>query len=257
MTDKLNVVNPFYERVGKNYLEKVERENQRKEEESKKVIPVPQIKFNANSKWPVGVTNKIFGDNYPWIYVPLMDLYFGTVIVLKELEWNRTRSQLKNNGLFMPTPYQFKGFLKYLKNSKEEKDKFLFEDITGIKNFGISATWLNAEVYTTGEEKTMFFETDYAISSLILKNYLKEDRSNISFEEWIDSNTPHGLPLENISYGKLKYSWPSFHGCVGRFVSSSNPSLEFYDGCDSNNPIPSWQGVYPCFRPSSGLGGKL
>jgi len=160
------------------------------------------------------------------IYVPELDLHFTEERILLGKNWQTTKDTLKDQEMAMPTPFQFRAFLKHLRDSKEHQE--LYEDITEIRD-PYRAEWLNAR-FNEREDGMYIISEDalingkYEDQEIKLDNCLMKDK-DISLDEYLDSTTPHGLPPANTLHGSLKhgslyYRYPRDNS-VARFGSDS------------------------------------
>jgi len=179
-----------------------------------------------------------------FIYVPSVKLYFEDKRTHIGKNWNKTHELLKQEGLFMPTPYQFKKFLRYLRDTKNP----LYEEITEAR-FPWRANWLNARFGKKENGLYMISENvvengNYKTIEIKLKDVLMENISHrINLNEWLDSDNSHGLPNLNISHGDLIYS-PMGIDQVSRFSVDSDLTYLF---CNANpDYFNSSIGVFAC-----------
>ena len=149
------------------------------------------------------------------IYVPEINLHFTEERILLGKNWQATKDILKNQEKAMPTqkamptPYQFRAFLKTLRDSPEHQE--LYNDITEDRD-SWRANWLNARferrkdgMYMTSEDTLT--NGEYQNQILKLNDYLMEDKQ-ISLDEYLDSTTLHGLPpanIQKVQKGSLHY----------------------------------------------------
>ena len=173
------------------------------------------------------------------IYVPELDLHFTEERILLGKNWQTTKDTLKTQGMAMPTPFQFRAFLKHLRDSKEHQE--LYEDITEIRD-PYRAEWLNAR-FNEREDGMYIISEDalikgkYKDQEIKLGNCLMNDRQ-ISLDEYLDSTTLHGLPPANIPNGNLNYwcprdevSFAGFIGVSGRAGLSCIRDHNYLDSC--------------------------
>jgi len=198
--------------------------------------------------------------NNNFIYVPSINLSFSDSRLLLNKNWDETNDELRNQGLFMPTPSQFREFLKSLRDSKDANYKALYKDITEVRSPWRS-NWLNAKfekrkngMYT--HSKNILENGKYKDVEQKITDFLSKDRTpGISLDSWLDSNTPHGLPPANVPQGDLYYWYPR-EGNVAGFVAVSGRA---YLVCDGD---PSYRfaslGVFACAEGarSKNKGGK-
>ena len=160
-----------------------------------------------------------------FIYVPELDLHFTEERILLGKNWQTTKDTLKTQEMAMPTPFQFRAFLKHLKASKEHQE--LYKDITEVR-YPYRAEWLNARFNEREDgmymiSKDALIKGKYEDQEIKLDNCLMQDGYTsrcISLDEYLNSTTPHGLPPANIPNGNLNYWYPGDKS-VARFGSSS------------------------------------
>jgi len=161
-----------------------------------------------------------------FIYVPELDLFFTEERILLGKNWQTTKDTLKTQEMAMPTPFQFRAFLKHLKASKEHQE--LYKDITEVR-YPYRAEWLNARfkeredgMYIISEDALI--KGKYEDQEIKLDNCLMQDGYTsrcISLDEYLNSTTPHGLPPANIPNGNLNYWYPGDKSVAG-FRSDSD-----------------------------------
>ena len=166
------------------------------------------------------------------IYVPSLDLYFTGSRILCKTKWQVCKDELKKQGMAMPTPYQFKEFLKYLKDSTDAKYNELFNEIAQVRE-PWRLEWLNARF----EEKNgLYMICEDALVNGQLKtieqkldDVLMNDKTpGIDMNEWLNSSAKHGLPEKKIKTGSLWYYYPR----SGRVAGFSANSDWVFLGCD-------------------------
>ena len=156
------------------------------------------------------------------IYIPESNLHFTEERILSGKNWQTTKDILKSQEKAMPTPFQFRAFLKTLRDSPEYQE--LYNDITEARD-PWRANWLNARFERRKDGMYMISEGalingEYQDQILKLNDCLMEDKQ-ISLDEYLDSTTLHGLPPANISDGRLYYWYPT-NGSVARFYAVSD-----------------------------------
>ncbi|MFA4960393.1 MAG: hypothetical protein WC548_01900 [Candidatus Pacearchaeota archaeon] len=189
---------------------------------------------------------EISGD---WIYVPSLNLSFSPERMHLGRNWNDTQVELEKQNLFMPTPYQFREFLKYLRDSKNP----LYKEITEVRSPWRS-NWINVKFQE--RKKELYMISEKVIEKGIRKNlsqkvtdYLTQNKTpGISLDSWLDSNNSHGLPSQNILDGNLYY-WAPVSGSVARFFADSDWA-DFYCNGDPSDSYSSL-GVYACAEGAS------
>ena len=154
------------------------------------------------------------------IYVPELDLHFTEERILLGKNWQTTKDTLKTQGMAMPTPFQFRAFLKHLRDSKEHQE--LYNEITEVRD-PYRAEWLNARfkeredgMYIISEDALI--KGKYEDQEIKLDNCLMQDGYTsrcISLDEYLNSTTPHGLPPANIPNGNLNYWYPGDKSVAG------------------------------------------
>ena len=171
------------------------------------------------------------------IYVPEIDLHFIDKRIVKGVlnrNYQTTKDVLKDQKMAMPTPSQFRAFLKHLRNSQEQEHQDLYRNLSRSYNQYLS-TWLNARfeerdggMYMISED--VLIDGECKDQELKLNDCLMNDRriphKGISLDEWLDSTTPHGLPYANIPDGDLFYSHP-MDGRVAWFGSYNTKIAQF------------------------------
>ena len=159
------------------------------------------------------------------IYVPELDLLFTEERILLGKNYQTTKDTLKDQGIAMPTPFQFRALLRHLRDTPEYQE--LYEGITGVRK-PRRANWINARFKEKKDGMYMISEdalinNEYQNQTLKLDDCLMNNRQ-ISLDEWINSTTPDGLPPTNISYGDLYY-WHPRDESVARFWSDSGGAV--------------------------------
>ena len=165
-----------------------------------------------------------------FIYVPSVNLYVAKERSCLGKDWNESQRELRSQKLAMPTPYQFREFLKYLRNSSDSENQRLFKEIKEVRS-PWRANWINARFEKRKQEMYMISENalkniniihgTFEIEETKLDDFLDKDRTpGISLDDWLDSNARHGLPQQKIKQGDLYYWYPR-DGAVARFVAVS------------------------------------
>jgi hypothetical protein len=161
-----------------------------------------------------------------FIYVPSINLYVAKEKTLHGKDWDQAQEELKNQNQMMLPPYQFREFLKFLRDSQNPEHIKIFKDITEVKS-PWRAEWINARFEKTGNKINMISENvlnngKYITPNIKLDTYLINDRTpGISLDEWLDSNAKHGLPKSGINQGELSY-WAPVDGRVSWFGAGSD-----------------------------------
>ena len=198
MTDKLNVVNPFYERVGRDYLARREQDKLKPKEE---LVIVPEVKQEENKSVE-------FKDGY--IYVPKISSYVSKEVKHLSNSWFDLHKLLKKDEEKMLTIPQFIEFLKYIKINFKE----MYKEITEAKSpwrgeyldayFRVkenkSCVRYNHSILSNGSASTLF-EEELDTDTLTIDK-------GISLEGWLKNPTKQGLPVSDIASGNLFYFSP-------------------------------------------------
>jgi hypothetical protein len=183
-----------------------------------------------------------------FIYIPEVKLYFTDSKILTGLTWPKTQDELKNKKIAMPTPFQFRAFLKYLRDSKDTKYQDLFKEITEVREPWRSC-WINAKfeqrqggLYMISED--VLDKGAYKNIEQKLDDCLMEDKlPGIDLNSWLDSDSKHGLPKSKIKSGNLYY-WSPRAGSVARFLAHSGRAL--LSCCRYPDNSASALGVFAC-----------
>ena len=160
-----------------------------------------------------------------YIWVPSIKLHVAKERTLPNLTWIQTQEELKKQKLAMPTPYQFREFLKHIRDSKDSEHQKVFKDVVEVRE-PWRAQWLNAKFKKRKNELYMISENvlvngKYQNVEQKLDDFLTEDKSpGISLDDWINSSASHGLPIPKNPSGKLYY-WAPAKGYVAWFVADS------------------------------------
>ena len=177
-----------------------------------------------------------------YIFVPSIQLYVAKERSLLNSNWTQAQEELKKQGLMMPTPYQFREFLKLIRDSKSPEHKKIFNEVVEVRDPWRSE-WLNARFENDDKGKPYLVSENirvngkYQTQKQLLSNYLDSDKTpGISLDDWLNSNAPHGLPIPKTSKGKLYY-WAPVNGCVARFdAGSGRADLGCIGGADYSYP---------------------
>ena len=166
-------------------------------------------------------------------YIPSIGLNVSLERKFLNKNWRDAQTEARNQGVAIPTPYQFREFLKYMRDSNNAEDKKVFKEITEVRNPWRS-NWLNARFEKKNGEMYMFSENvlengKYVPQEQKLVDFLSENKTlGISLYGWLNSNAPHGLPMQNVPSGDLYY-WAPSNGTVARFLAGSDRA-NFYCG---------------------------
>jgi len=160
-----------------------------------------------------------------FIYVPSADISVVGHRLLLGMNYDQSQKEIvrtKEQGekLSILTPYQFRGFLRYLRDSEIPEDQEVFRDITQL-GLPSRANWLNARFEKRGSEMYMISENvlekgGYVTKEQRLEDFLEQNETfESSLNNWINSNTPHGLPSLKGSKGRLCFWHPESGKAVG------------------------------------------
>ncbi len=164
-----------------------------------------------------------------YLFVPTISIYVAKERTLPNLTWAKTHEELKKQNLFMPTPYQFREFLKYVRDSKNSEHQKIFKDVVEVRD-PWRAQWLNARFEKRKNGLYMISENvlvngSYQNQEQKLDDYLNKDKiPGISLDDWLNSNAPHGLPASKTKDGSL-YFWAPVEGYVARFDAGSDRAV--------------------------------
>jgi len=178
---------------------------------------------------------------------------YPDVLVSKERSyhnnnWHKSHELLNKDNSFMLTIRQFVDFLNLLKSgeayngkgtkiNKKELDD-LFDEITKVKD-PARAEWLDADFKVINDTLHINYEHKL-INNILTPKYseplekcLMEDKTpGIDIKSWLKNANKQGLPLKNISNGKLYYECPgSDNNSVAGFFADSDWA---YLGCSRN-----------------------
>ena len=160
------------------------------------------------------------------IYVPSVNLYFAKEKSLLGKNWLESQNELLSQASgSMPTPYQFKEFLKHLRDNPNKENIKIYNEITEVR-VPWRAEWLNARFEKRKNGLYMISQNilengKYKNIEQKLDNVLMKDKDpGISLDKWLNSNENHGLPESNIANGRLYYWYPR-DKAVARFDADS------------------------------------
>jgi len=191
-----------------------------------------------------------------FVYVPSIKLYLAKERDLNGLNWNQAQEELRKRNLMMPTPYQFREFLKFLKTGyqdRQEAEKILDEILT-VRN-PWRAEWLNARFEKRKDGLYMISENilvngKYQNIEQKLDNFLAEDKTpGISLDDWLNSNSQHGLPTAKVKKGELYYWYPRSGSVAGFGADSVWAYLGCYWGPEYSDSL---LGVRACAKKIAG-----
>ena len=177
-----------------------------------------------------------------YILVPSLGLYVAKERTLLNANWSDAQEGLKKQHLMMPTPYQFREFLKYLRDSKNPEHKKIFNDVVEVRN-PWRGEWINAKFENDDKGKAYLVSENilvngkYQSQKQLLSNYLDSDKApGISLDDWLNSSVAHGLPESKTPKGRLYY-WAPVNGYVARFVAGSDwADLSCYGDAGDSDP---------------------
>ena len=230
MKDKLNVVNPFYERVGRNYLAR------KKEEVLNPVVaPTPLVSQQENKS----VLTK---DDY--IFVPRLGFYVAKERSYLGSDFNECQELLHKENAKMLNLNEMREFLIYAK----ESERGVYSEILEIKRPRRSE-WIDANFKMYGDDLYVQYHFfDFNKKIIPLKNKLDKDtlmnNEGISLHDWLNNSTQQGLPKN--SKGDFFYRAP---------MKDNDSVAWIYSGADMAilgcNGDPSYRspslGVRKCF----------
>ena len=230
--EKLNVVNPFYERVGKEYLARIEQE---------KLKPISEENQQKNVT-PIAPSNQ---DDY--IFVPALGFYVAKERSYFEKDFNECQKLLCDENAKMLNLDEARKFLNY---AKEYYTK-VYNEILEVKS-PRRAEWIDANFKLYLDDLYIhyhIFDSSGKIKKIeekLDKNTLMRDK-NISLDDWLNTaHTKQGLPQSNISSGDSYFRSPMQDNNSVACIFTNSDKLILY--CSRN---PSNQdlilGVRKCF----------
>ncbi len=167
---------------------------------------------------------------HSFIYVPSINLYVAKEKSLYNENWDSAWKNLEREGLKMPTIYQFKEFLRYLKENPQGTKDASSKEIESILDEILTARdpwrseWLDAyfEVKEYGGYISgMHIMTENKSKSEVLDDYLEKSKCpGIDLNHWLYNSNKQGLPKEKAKKGDLNY-WSPERGSVARFYANS------------------------------------
>jgi len=231
--EKLNVVNPFYKRVGENYLARKEQNKL-----NPVVAPVQENKQPENQI--------VFPAKEGYIYVPLIKLYVAKERSYLGSDFNECQDLFCKENAKMLNLNEMREFLKYAKENERE----VYNEITELRK-PTRAEWIDADFKMYGDDLYVHYHVfDFNKKIILLKDKLDQDTlmqksKKISLDDCLsDSYTKQGLPSKNVEEGTFTY-WAPNKNYVVRLGSSSGG---FGLICDRNiSTNYSNLGVRKCF----------
>ena len=165
-----------------------------------------------------------------YIYVPSIGLYLAKQRTHTGLNWNQTHEELQKENLRMPTIYEFKEFLKYLKqnpnglsDASSQEIATVIDDILTVRSPWRSE-WLDAKFEKRGKELYVIEKNNPSSAQLLEKCLMKDREPGIDFDEWLNNSTKQGLPNTKAKKGQLYYWYPR-DTAVARFAANSGRAI--------------------------------
>jgi len=167
-----------------------------------------------------------------YIFVPSTGLYMAKERTHLGLNWNQTHEALQSERLKMPTIYEFRQFLKYLKEnpngvsgSTSSEVESILDDILTVRDPWRSE-WLNARFEETNGKMNVHYLINSNGSLVdkteVLEDCLMKDKTpGINLDYWINTPGKQNLPLKKNPKGNLYYWYPR-NGAVARFDAYSD-----------------------------------
>jgi hypothetical protein len=167
-----------------------------------------------------------------FIYVPSIKIHVCKKTIGPIGDWEQTHRDLARKHVFMPTIYQFKEFIKYLKREHENGDESqaILDDIL-LPTIDWKAEWLDAKFVERDGEMHIQYDHSFTQNGIDrrtekLEDYLTEN-GRISLDDWLDNSNKHGLPRPGSDNGKVReisYIAPA-ENSTAKFCSYKSPQL--------------------------------
>lgn len=193
--------------------------------EPKTEEPMPEI---AQEK--PAIVNPNYNPIKGFIYIPSIKMYVAKEKRLEGFGWRHVWEALEEENMKMPTIYQFKEFLRYLKENPQGTKDASSKEIESILDEILTARdpwrseWLDAyfEVKEYGGYISgMHIMTENKSKSEVLDDYLEKSKCpGIDLNHWLYNSNKQGLPKEKAKKGDLNY-WSPERGSVARFYANS------------------------------------
>jgi hypothetical protein len=162
-----------------------------------------------------------------YIYVPAIGLYLAKQKTHHNLNWHKTHEELAKENLRMPTIYEFKEYLRYLRQNQSGVADASAQEVTTILDDILTvrspwrAEWLDAR-FEQRENELYLIERNNPSNAKLLELCLMEDKTpGIDLEEWLNNSTKQGLPNPKTKQGQLHYWYPRAN-YVAWFVADSD-----------------------------------
>jgi hypothetical protein len=169
-----------------------------------------------------------------YIYVPAIGLYLAKKRTHDNLNWYETHEKLAKENLRMPTIYEFKEYLRYLRQNQSGVADATSQDIATILDDILTirdpwrAEWLDARFEQRGNELYLIERNNPSNAKLLELCLMKDKEPGIDLDNWLNNSTSQGLPNPNTKQGQLHYWYPR-DTAVARFDVYSGEAIL---GCD-------------------------
>ena len=199
---------------------------------------------NPPAQPPVNAPNL---DDY--IFVPSIGLYVAKQRTHPGLNWFQTHEELHKENLRMPTIYEFKEFLKYLRQNQNglndassQEITTIIDDILTVRN-PWRAEWLDAKFEKRAKGIYIIEKNDPNTIQPLEKCLMKDKGPGIDLEDWLNNSTKQGLPNPKAKKGQLYYWYPR-DTAVARFNADSDRAYLYCDWYPTN--LDASLGVFAC-----------
>lgn len=239
------------DRENESWLAKAERVTRRAERRIKREKRRKEQEVRVDEDGQEEISRQELTD---FIYVPSIEKQVYPERVLTDKSYNEAQEQIPDltiegidRNFSILTPYQFREFLKHLRDSGEREYQELFNEITEVRD-PWRANWLNAKFEEKQDglymiSKNVLVDGEYKTEKQRLDDVLMKDKTpGINLNELLDSDKKHGLPPADISDGDLDY-WHPRENNFARFVAYSvRADLDCGHPSDSYSSL----GVFVC-----------
>ncbi len=196
--------------------------------EPKTEEPMPEI---AQEK--PAIVNPNYNPIKGFIYIPSIKMYVAKEKRLEGFGWRHVWEALEEENMKMPTIYQFKEFLRYLKENPQGTMDASSKEIESILDEILTvreperAEWLDAVFKKKGFiPRKMHILTDKGRKIEVLEDYLNQDRTpGINLNHWLYNATAQGLPRKDAKSGTLYYWPPDYSNCPAVFYAGNEKIL--------------------------------
>jgi hypothetical protein len=173
-----------------------------------------------------------------YIYVPTIGLYLAKQRTHHNLNWYQTHEELQKENLRIPTIYEFKEYLRYLRQNQsgvadatKHEVATILDDILTVRNPHRSE-WLDARFKKKMWGEMYIIEKNNPASAQVLETCLMKNKTpGIDLDNWLNNSTSQGLPNPKTTKGQLYYWYPRNNAVAG---FGANSDTDFLD-CDADS----------------------